>query len=70
MTVTFHVLKSLCLFQVSKMCVSEVMRAMHQRASDVRLMPHIQMSCISDLTIICQDKVEPGEVRYWFSLVY
>ncbi len=49
------------------MCVAEVMRTMHQRAADVRLMPHIQMSCISDLTTYCVDKVEPGEVRCYMT---
>ncbi|CAB4023099.1 Golgi apparatus 1-like isoform X1, partial [Paramuricea clavata] len=47
--------------KVSKVCVAEVMRTMHQRASDVRLLPHIQLSCISDLTTLCAEKVEPGE---------
>jgi hypothetical protein len=44
------------------MCIAEVMRTMHQRAADVRLMPHIQMSCISDISAYCTDKSEPGEV--------
>ena len=48
--------------QVSKVCVAEVMKTMHQRAADVRLLPHIQLSCISDLTTLCAEKVEPGEV--------
>ncbi|XP_028392592.1 Golgi apparatus protein 1-like [Dendronephthya gigantea] len=47
--------------KVSKQCVAEVMRTMHQRATDVRLMPHIQHSCISDLSKYCGEKIEAGE---------
>ena len=35
---------------------------MHQRAVDVNLMPEIQMPCIKDLALYCNDRLNNGEV--------
>ena len=48
--------------QVSDRCAAHVKRVMHQRATDIRLMPEIEIPCLSDLGKLCSDSRQQGEV--------
>ncbi|XP_066933880.1 Golgi apparatus protein 1-like isoform X5 [Clytia hemisphaerica] len=47
--------------KVSDVCASHVKRVMHQRATDIRLMPEIEKPCMADLGKFCTDRHEEGE---------
>ncbi|XP_046842726.1 Golgi apparatus protein 1-like isoform X2 [Xenia sp. Carnegie-2017] len=47
--------------KVSSECVAVVMKTMHQRAADVRLMPQVQLRCITDLAKYCSENVEESD---------
>ncbi|XP_065676137.1 Golgi apparatus protein 1-like isoform X1 [Hydra vulgaris] len=47
--------------KVSPICANHIRRVMHQRATNIRLMPELETPCLTDLAKHCIDKVKEGE---------
>ena len=47
--------------RLKQVCLEEVHRVMHERASYVDLHPEIELACMSELARLCSDKTGPGE---------
>ena len=55
--------------QLSKHCSFNVQRVMHQRAADVKLLPHVQEACMKDLGKYCSENTEAGKVSQFMTFI-